>query len=70
MDNAGQDAENSILGFKALLKLDVLVPEWMRQEVKANTIGASFEQSRFCLSVVVTQAEGRAGEVERGSKHI
>ena len=40
-----KNGENTIVGFEALFKLKVLIPEWVCQEVKPNRGCASFKES-------------------------
>jgi len=63
-----QDGEDFIFAFETLLKLNVFVPEGVRQEVEANGIGSTFEKSMRTRSQHSSQPEGgdcrenRAGE--------
>lgn len=45
MDNSTKDSEDLVVSLNALFKFDVLIPERMRKEVKADTTGAALKES-------------------------
>jgi len=65
MDDAVQDSEDVLVGFKPLLELDILVPKWVREEVKADTLGSSFKQPMPLRSVSARVRRGKQGEGRR-----
>lgn len=69
---APKDSEHLVVRFKAFFKLQKLVPEWMGQEIKANTACATFEEPVRVLVSVTCAANRRAGEerVEEGKHGI
>ena len=49
-DDLAKNLEDVILVIKALLELNVLVPEGMRQEVLTTTFGAAFKKPEIVRS--------------------
>ena len=45
VDNPTQDSKDLVVGLKALLELDILIPKGMCEEVKSNALRTSFEES-------------------------
>jgi hypothetical protein len=50
IDDSGQDGEYQVVRFYSFLELEIFVPEWMSQEVKAYTSRATLEKSRWQMS--------------------
>lgn len=44
MDDTVKYRKDFVIRLESLFKLQVFVPKWMRQEVKANAAGTSLEQ--------------------------
>lgn len=59
--NVNYPAENPkyfVISFDAFLELKVLIPEWMSQEVEADTIGTSFEEPTEIWSIIRVENGG------------
>jgi hypothetical protein len=69
---ASKDSEHLVIRFKAFFKFQKLVPEWMSQEIKANTACAALKEPVQVLVSVTCAANRRAGEerVEEGKHGI
>lgn len=65
VNDTTQGGEDSVIGFQALLKLEVLVPERMGQKVETDTVRTSFEEPEY-ESQCLAQAEGNGNGYEAG----
>jgi hypothetical protein len=63
MDHPEEDGENFIMGILALLVLNILVPERVSMEVKANEASTSLKQPK--ASVSDERERGRRGKWDR-----
>ena len=71
MDHTIKDGEDLVRSFQPLLELYVFVPEGMRQEVEADALRASFEQSMMlpCKSRPFSLGKGGVREdMKRGQQ--
>ena len=69
--DAVQDWKDLVMRLETLLEFQVLIPEWMRKKVEANTASASFIKSRCgTLALNLTNGMGmKLKEEAEGSKH-
>lgn len=66
LNDARQDSKDLIMCFEALLKLNVLVPERMGEEVQSDTASASLKQSCDLSVKLSSNAKDRTGGRGRG----
>jgi hypothetical protein len=65
VDDLAEDVEDAVLLLKTLLKLDVLVPKGVGQEVLTTALRAAFEQPRDSMSVTGVMRVGMGAGVKK-----
>lgn len=57
-DDSGQYTKYAVVLFHALFKLDVLIPEWVGEEVQTDACGAALEEPS---SLALANVQSRSG---------
>jgi hypothetical protein len=61
MDHTAKDTKDLIEGLKALFEFDILVPEWMSQEVKSHAAGTPLKKPIGSFVRLETESIGGGG---------
>ena len=72
MNDPAQDGEYSVMRIEALFELDVLVPERVSEEVKADAVRSALEESNIDMSVSPARRKryGEGSNKDGGREHL